>query len=352
MKSGSYEVKFYPSNANYEPYTLKETVKVPVTNEAIIVLQQYDYNGYVTVKGTDGYIYNYGDVVPEGTKLIITATPNDPDMYEVASLTIDGAPFANGGTYTFGKKSIEISATFQVKTKPGNFKVTVPEYLRGTIITGGGEHVVAEGGTLSFTVATASADASKVSVKASNGTVTKGSNGRYTLSGLTANSTVTVSLSNPTALKVDIQKSYLNAGKYHVATVEVESDYTDGKFYYGDEITVVAYPESGVKFEKWSDGSKDQVHDIVLTGDLKLTATFSGTPTGIEDIMAASIATGKGCVWVRGIANADVTIVSIAGRVQARQRISGDTRIDVPAGIYVVVLESGSDVKRVKVIVK
>lgn len=352
MKSDSYEVKFYPSSENYEQYTLKETVKVPVTDEAIIVLQQYDYNGYVTVKGTDGYIYNYGDVVPEGTKLIITATPNDPDMYEVASLTIDGVPFANGGTYTFGKKSIEISATFQVKTKPGNFKVTVPEYLRGTIITGGGEHVVAEGGTLSFTVATASADASKVSVKASNGTVTKGSNGRYTLSGLTANSTVTVSLSNPTALKVDIQKSYLNAGKYHVATVEVESDYTDGKFYYGDEITVVAYPESGVKFEKWSDGSKDQVHDIVLTGDLKLTATFSGTPTGIEDIMAASIATGKGCVWVRGIANADVTIVSIAGRVQARQRISGDTRIDVPAGIYVVVLESGSDVKRVKVIVK
>ena len=68
--------------------------------------------------------------------------------------------------------------------------------------------------------------------------------------------------------------------------------------------------------------------------------------------MAASITTGKGCVWVRGIANADVTIVSIAGRVQAQERISGDTRIDVPAGIYVVVLESGSDVKRVKVIVK
>lgn len=352
MESSAYSVKFYASNGNYEPYTLEQTVTVPVTNEAIIVLRQYDYNGYVTVEDVDGHSYHYGDVIPEGTKLIIKAIPNDPDVYEVASLTVDGSPFTNGGTYEFGKKSIVISATFQVKTKPGNFKVTVPEYLRGTIITGGGEHVVAEGGTLSFTVATASADASKVSVKASNGTVTKGSNGRYTLSGLTANSTVTVSLSNPTALKVDIQKSYLNAGKYHVATVEVESDYTDGKFYYGDEITVVAYPESGVKFEKWSDGSKDQVHDIVLTGDLKLTATFSGTPTGIEDIMAASIATGKGCVWVRGIANADVTIVSIAGRVQARQRISGDTRIDVPAGIYVVVLESGSDVKRVKVIVK
>lgn len=347
------KVKFIPDDQkNYEEVINDEGLIVTVTDQRLVTYYtNFPGQTDITVKDKSGNYYESGDPVVKGTVLSITTATINNDL-ELASLSVAGATKNSDGTYTVGDASIEISATFQVKTKPGNFKVTVPEYLRGTIITGGGEHVVAEGGTLSFTVATASADASKVSVKASNGTVTKGSNGRYTLSGLTANSTVTVSLSNPTALKVDIQKSYLNAGKYHVATVEVESDYTDGKFYYGDEITVVAYPESGVKFEKWSDGSKDQVHDIVLTGDLKLTATFSGTPTGIEDIMAASIATGKGCVWVRGIANADVTIVSIAGRVQTRQRISGDTRIDVPAGIYVVVLESGSDVKRVKVIVK
>ena len=346
-----YKAIFKPTDAaNYETAECKVAVTV-IDQRLVTYYTNFPGQTDITVKDKSGKYYESGDPVAKGTVLSITTATINNDL-ELASLSVAGATKNSDGTYTVGDASIEISATFQVKTKPGNFKVTVPEYLRGAIITGGGEHVVAEGGTLSFTVATASADASKVSVKASNGTVTKGSNGRYTLSGLTANSTVTVSLSNPTALKVDIQKSYLNAGKYHVATVEVESDYTDGKFYYGDEITVVAYPESGVKFEKWSDGSKDQVHDIVLTGDLKLTATFSGTPTGIEDIMAASIATGKGCVWVRGIANADVTIVSIAGRVQARQRISGDTRIDVPAGIYVVVLESGSDVKRVKVIVK
>ena len=117
---------------------------------------------------------------------------------------------------------------------------------------------------------------------------------------------------------------------------------------------MVAFPESGVKFAGWTGDvtGLTQIKEVVLTKDLTVKATFTGTPTGIEDIMAASIATGKGCVWVRGIANADVTIVSIAGRVQAQERISGDTRIDVPAGIYVVVLESGSDVKRVKVIVK
>ena len=41
-----------------------------------------------------------------------------------------------------------------------------------------------------------------------------------------------------------------------------------------------------------------------------------------------------------------------ACRLQAQEEVNGDTRIDVPQGIYVVVLESGSDAKRMKVIVK
>lgn len=343
------KVKFIPDDTNNYEEVINETgLTVTVTDLQLVT--KYAKNGTITITDANGNTYQSGTPVTKGTVLTITATP-DTD-FELVSLSVSGATKNSNGTYTVGDTSVEIEATFQVKVKPGNFKVSVTESLRGAIITGGGDHVVAEGGTLSFTVATASADASKVSVKASNGTITQGSNGRYTLSGLSANSTVTVSLSNPTPLKVDIQTSYLNEGKYHIGSVEVESDYTDGKYYYGDEIIVVAYPESGVKFEKWSDGSTSQIYQLVLTKDLTLKATFSGTPTGIEDIMAASITTGRGYVWVRGIANADVTIVSISGRVQARQRISGDTQINVPAGIYVVVLESGSDVKRAKVIVK
>ena len=166
--------------------------------------------------------------------------------------------------------------------------------------------------------------------------------------------TVDVSFTSaPTALTIDIPREYKNEGGYLVGRVQVEGP-SDGKCYYNDEITLVAFPESGVKFTRWTGDktSSEQVLTIVLTGNLEMEANFSGTPTGIEDIMAASITTGRGYVWVRGIANADVTIVSISGRVQARQRISGDTQINVPAGIYVVVLESGSDVKRAKVIVK
>ena len=355
MKSEPYPVIFYPSNSNYEPLKLEKQVTVPITDEAIVTWYA-DNNGYVSIKDATGREYYNGDAVKEGTILTITATPYDENNFEFNSLIVDGISIANGGTYQFGKKSIEISASFKPKSTEvidpnSQYKVTVTESVRGAIISHPGENIVKKGSSFSFTVSTLSADANKVSVTASNGTVTKGSNGRYTVSNIQANTTVRVSLSNPTPLKVEVQESYLNDKKYHVGSVEIaEGESTT--YYYGDVITVVAYPESGVKFEKWSDGSKEQVHEIELKGDMKVTATFSGIPTGIEDIESAAITTGKGFIMVKNVANAKATVVNISGRLQAQEEVSGDTRIDMPQGIYVVVLESGSDVKRVKVIVK
>ena len=349
-ESAPYAIKFVPENKNYAELKLDHTVTVPVTDDAIITYSTVKGLGFVTVVDETGYIYTSGEEVNNGRKLTITATAAED--YELESLYVDGVLHSIPYSFTFEDETIDIEASFRVKALPGNFKVTIPESgVRGAIITGGGEFVVAQGGSVSFTVSTLSADASKVKVTPSNGTVTKGSNGRYTVSNIQANTTVRVSLSNPTPLKVEVQESYLNDKKYHVGSVEIaEGESTT--YYYGDVITVVAYPESGVKFEKWSDGSKEQVHEIELKGDMKVTATFSGIPTGIEDIESAAITTGKGFIMVKNVANAKVTVVSISGRLQAQEEVSGDTRIDVPQGIYVVVLESGSDVKRAKVIVK
>ena len=347
-----YAIKFVPENKNYAELKLDHTVTVPVTDDAIITYSTVKGLGFVTVVDETGYIYTSGEEVNNGRKLTITATAAED--YELESLYVDGVLHSIPYSFTFEDETIDIEASFRVKALPGNFKVTIPESdVRGAIISGGGEFVVAQGGSVSFTVSTLSADANKVSVTVpnGNGTVKKGSNGRYTVSNIQANTTVCVSLSNPTPLKVEVQKSYLNNKKYHVGSVEIaEGESTT--YYYGDVITVVAYPESGVKFEKWSDGSKEQVHEIELKGDMKVTATFSGIPTGIEDIESAAITTGKGFIMVKNVANAKVTVVSISGRLQAQEKVSGDTRIDVPQGIYVVVLESGSDVKRTKVIVK
>ena len=362
---GHYAIVFTPNEndaKNYASVTLEaddqknmDNLAIVVSNKPILSIVEVPNGKFVVKAGNSEY--GDGTQVPENTVLTITAVPNEG--FELVSMTIDecGAILttsATSTTFTVEDKSVSISGSFRVKTTvlPGNFKVTIPEGgVRGAIITGGGEHVVAAGGSITFTVSTLSADANKVSVTATNGTVSKGSNGRYTVSNIQANTTVRVSLSNPTALKVDIKESYLNDKKYHIGYVEI-ADGEASAYYYGDEITVVAYPESGVKFKGWSNGSTDQVLDLTLTGDLTLTASFTGTPTGIEDIETAKVYTGKGFIQIKNVANAEVTVVSISGRLQAKREISGDTQITVPQGIYVVVLQSGDDTKQLKVIVK
>lgn len=362
-KSTPFAVKFVPRNSNYNDYEFDQSVTVPVTEKAVLQLYTVGY-GYIEITDEAGHNYSVYDEIVSGTKMTVKAIP-DSDC-ELVSIMKDGQEVSNPFTFVFADEPVYIYAEFKVKEVevevPGEpeidedsqYTITLPTSLVGAKLSKTGVYSVKRGGSFSFSVATLPADASKVVVKIGNVTIKPSSSGVYTLSDITSNYTVSVSLPNPTEIKLNVPTEYKNKGGYLMGRVQVQGPRSSAKFYYNDEVTLIAFPESGVKFAGWTGdvSGLTQVKEIVLTKDLSVKATFSGTPTGIEDIMAASIATGKGCVWVRGIANADVTIVSIAGRVQAQERISGDTRIDVPAGIYVVVLESGSDVKRVKVIVK
>lgn len=258
-------------------------------------------------------------------------------------------------------RNMEIEAVFEGEAvvvdpdKECTVKLPTMGTVNGVSLNKDGVQIVEKGGKFEFEVLTYKDDKAKLVVKA-NGVVLKpGEDGKtYTLPEVKENTTIEISLPNPTRLKVRVPGEIKNDKGYLLGRVEVYGLNSDSTCLYNEMIQLVAYPETGVKFSHWSDDKTKTAsfRELYVLDNMEIKAVFEGTPTGIEDIMAASIATGKGCVWVRGIANADVTIVSIAGRVQARQRISGDTRIDVPAGIYVVVLEGGSDVKRVKVIVK
>ena len=89
------------------------------------------------------------------------------------------------------------------------------------------------------------------------------------------------------------------------------------------------------------------MREITVTKAMTIEAVFSGVPTGIEDIESAGIYAGRGYIQVKNVSNADLTVVSISGRIQTRQHLEGDVQVRVPAG-----LENGQDVKRVKVIVR
>lgn len=355
----NYPVIFVPTDTKNYASVKENPTKVTVLDITIpILMVETPLYGDIKVTDGQGNLVNSGDNISGLTSLVITATP--AQYFTFSKLVINGTAYTSQSVTIplEGKTSIEVSAEFKhIDEEPeidenSRYTVNVTKVLRGGVIDKPGANSVKRGESFSFSVATLAADASKVVVKV-DGVTIKPVSGKYTITDITENKEVSVTLANPTPIKVTVPTEYKNKGGYLMGRVKISGP-SDGKYYYNDQITLVAFPESNVHFDGWTGDltGLTQIKEVVLTKDLTAGAKFSGTPTGIEDIMAASITTGKGCVWVRGIANADVTIVSIAGRVQAQERISGDTRIDVPAGIYVVVLESGSDVKRVKVIVK
>lgn len=309
----------------------------------------------------------------EGDDVIGTATYTGGTPYHGATLRFVATPKTGykftgwtGITSTLAtadvvvKSDLVVAAKFEAEdgTIDPNTECIVrtpyDENVPGVHINKQGINVVKIGSDFEFTVDAYEDDLKNVKVTVDGAELKPTSENKYVISKVQKSTEVKVTLANPTRIKVVVETETKNAKGYVMGHVDVEGLFSDSTCYYNTTIRLAAYPESGVEFMNWSDVTSNTqlIRELTITKELTIKPVFSGTPTGIEDIMAASIATGKGCVWVRGIANADVTIVSMAGRVQARQRISGDTRINVPAGIYVILLESGSDVKRAKVIVK
>ena len=351
-----YDVVFVPDNGSYAESSVK--VKVTVSDKNLITIKNpgAQVGSIVVTDAETGKQYFGEEEITPGTKLRIQVTPTKD--FKLEYVTVNGETFAQSDfIYTVTNSSVAISAEFSVIEPDPEFDpdtqylVTVMTTGRGFVVEAEGENAVKREDNFSFTVKALAADMSKIVVTTSRGETLTPKNGVYTIEKVTENMRVDVSLPNPTEIKVEIPAEYENEGGYKIGSVQVEGS-ADGKYYYGDVITVIAIPVDGTDFEKWSDGSKEQVHEIILYKDTSLKASFSGVPTGIEDIDSAAITTGHGFIMVKNVAKAKVTVVSISGRLQAQEEVSGDTRIDVPQGVYVVVLESGSDVKRVKVIVK
>lgn len=333
-------------------------VSVSVSDLQIVTFVQTE--GTITVTNQLGQTLPTGSAVTKGDVLTIKVEPREG--LELKSLTVNGSN--NTGVYTVGTSSVAIEATFQPKVvdpEPSDpvidpnsqYAVTLPKAgeVRGVVISKPGVNAVLKDKSFSFTLGALAADLGNIVVKV-NGTELKSTDGTYTIAKVSENTTVQISLANPTPLKVSVETVTKNDNGYVMGKVQVDGP-ADGVCYYNDVITLVAYPESGVMFNGWSDDKevKSQLRTLTLTQDVTIKPLFSGIPTGIESVVTARIYGTQGNLVIEGVTQGKVTIVSMDGRMQ-RQQVSGDGRIQLAGGVYGVILEDGSNVIRTKVIVK
>ena len=361
-----YEIEFWPEESVNYDYSTDE-VYVSVSDKNLITIKDpgAQVGSIIVTNAKTGERFYGEEEIAEGTILRFQVTPASNFRFE--QLLVNGYSWNPNEVYKVGNESVAVSAVFSLiepeipepePTDPvidedSQYIVKVQKATtnnRGFILGKEGENGVYYTKSFEFTVNALDADLDKLVVTGA----TKVSKGKYRINSVTSNTTVTVSLPNPTPIDVKIVTESKNTKGYLVGKVKAEQYPLDGKCYYGDELVVVAYPVDGVSFAHWRDNTsnRDQMREITVTKAMTIEAVFSGVPTGIEDIESAGIYAGRGYIQVKNVSNADLTVVSISGRIQTRQHLEGDVQVRVPAGVYVVVLENGQDVKRVKVIVR
>lgn len=357
ISSGEYEgeVIFKPASDNYNTYTFRtQKVKVKVANKYTLTIITPTH-GKLSVTSSNKTLNN-GDEVPNGT-LTFTATPDQG--YKLESIKVNGTAIT-GTTYTANNTSVKVEATFVEITE---FTVSVSTSVKGIELVLPSSNVVKKGASYSFSVKGLAADLANLVV--SDGTnIYTGTNGAYTISNITANKTITVTMkagTAPTQVEAVIESNLSTQGK-SMGTVTVmkisslRADAVDSsiqKFYYGDKIRITATPAAGCRFVGWEGRTEtSSVIDVTITDtSYKFKAVFAGSPTGAEVIEGVDIYGSNGEIVVKCDGAARITIVSMNGQSK-QQEISGDTRIPAGAGIYGIVFEQGNNVMRTKVAVK
>ena len=107
-------------------------------------------------------------------------------------------------------------------------------------------------------------------------------------------------------------------------------------FYYISDL--LATPNAGYRFVKWSDENIDASRTVTVTGDMAFTATFVSTE-GIDDVASANLnifaTNGRICVTLDGQTTDEFSVYDVMGR-RAAHVIASDKSPVLPAGVYMV----------------
>lgn len=346
-----YVVKFVPTNTNYKEVlgtsaSGEGLVKIVVTDQRTLFISDVA-NGSIKVTDQNGNELKNGQTLNSGiTSIKVTATPNNG--YVLGTLTVNNASLSNGGSYTLGSDNVVVSATF-VK----QYTITLGSAPKGVkIATKPSSNVVVAGGSYTFTLNHVSGDKPTVTGASNISVSTSGSTTTVKVTNIQANATLAIALANPTAIKITTKPTLSKAGK-PMGTIRVSGVNSSNECYYGDKITVTATANPGVEFSGWEDlTSTENPYEFEATNaTYTFQAKYHGVLTGIESVDELNYYGGDGYIFVNCPAQGTLTIISMNGRAQ-KMSVSGQTRVTVPAGVYGIVLTSGSEVVRDKVVVR
>lgn len=343
----AYPVKFIPSNTNYaEKMNSNAKATIVVTDQRTLFIADVA-NGSIKVTDQNGNELKNGQTLNSGiTSIKVTATPNNG--YVLGTLTVNNSSLSNGGSYTLGSDNVVVSATF-VK----QYTITLGSAPKGVkIATKPSSNVVVAGGSYTFTLNHVSGDKPTVTGASNISVSTSGSTTTVKVTNIQANATLAIALANPTAIKITTKETLSKAGK-PMGTIRVSGVNSSNECYYGDKITVTATANPGVDFAGWEGlTSIENPYEFEATNaTYTFQAKYHGVLTGIESVDELNYYGGDGYIFVNCPAQGTLTIISMNGRAQ-KMSVSGQTRVTVPAGVYGIVLTSGSEVVRDKVVVR
>lgn len=349
VKTGDeYYTKFVPADATNYAEVLPSDVKakIVVTDQRTLFISDVT-NGTVVVTDQNGNaLKNEQTLNSSITSIKVTATP--ASGYTVGSIRVNNSTFSNGGSYTLGSDNVVVSVTFVRQ-----YTITLGSAPRGVkIATKPSSNVVNAGGSYTFTLNHLSGDKPTVTGASNISVSTSGSTTTVKVTNIQSNATLAIALANPTAIKITTKET-LSAANKPMGTIRVSGVNSSNECYYGDKITVTATANPGVEFSGWEDmTSTENPYEFEATNaTYTFQAKYHGTLTGIESVDELKYYGGDGYIFVNCPAQGTLTIISMNGRAQ-KMSVSGQTRVTVPAGVYGIVLTSGSEVVRDKVVVR
>lgn len=346
----AYFVKFVPKDSNnYKEVFMTNNdtkVKIVVTDQRTLFISDVA-NGTIKVTDQNGNELKDEQILDSKiTSIKVEATPNSG--YVLNTLTVNNTSIASGSTYTLGSDNVVVTATF-IK----QHTITLGSAPKGVkIATKPSSNIVNDGGSYTFTLNHVSGDKPTVTGTSNISVSTSGSTTTVKVTNIKANATLTIALANPTAIKITTKETLSKAGK-PMGTIRVSGVNSSNECYYGDKVTVTATANAGVTFAGWEGlTSTENPYEFEATNaTYTFQAKYHGVLTGIESVDELNYYGGDGYIFVNCPAQGTLTIISMNGRAQ-KMSVSGQTRVTVPAGVYGIVLTSGSEVVRDKVVVR